>query len=197
MSGIAKRMSVALRSIGGIGINKAVSMRPHGCRLAVTGVVGTFWMGLAVAASPIVSWERIEGIVPHPDAPPAGGAIAGIQPVAFPWSVTRGYARLNTRTNALTFYVNGLSMGGSIGIGTTGAVTAVKGTIVCATTFVVSDTESVGISKSGDTYFFGQLSAAVDCDPSNLIFLLRVAEAVGGPPIQDFWLASGAVRRIR
>lgn len=173
--------------------------RIHIFRLAAAGLLSTLMVGLAFAESPIVSWERVEGIAPHPSSLPAGGAIAGIQPVAFPWSVTSGRVRLNTQTNRLAFYVNGLSMGGSIGIGTTGAVTAVKGTIICTTTFSISDTGSVQLSQDGDAYFRGELSAPVNCDPSNLIFLLRVAEVVGGPPapqIQNFWLASGAVRRM-
>jgi hypothetical protein len=159
--------------------------------------LGTLLSSLALATTPVVSWQRIEGIDPHPGAQPFAGAIARIQPVAFPWSVTRGRVRLNTQTNILTFYVSGLSMGGSIGIGTTGSVTAVKGTVVCTTPFAVSDTASIELSQSGDASFSGQLSPAVDCDPANLIFLLRVADVAGGvPPIQNFWLASGAVRRI-
>jgi len=190
MNNVTKRDALVRQSIG----NECIfnGMRSAGLRAIVLVALSTFLTGLAVAAGPIVTWQRVEGIDPHPNSATAG-AIAGIQPVAFPWSVTRGRVRLNTATNVLTFYVAGLSMGGSIGIGTTGPVTAVKGTIVCTTTFVVSDTDSVEMSEDGNVSFSGQLSPAVDCDPSRMIFLLRVAGGI--PQIQNFWLASGAVRR--
>ena len=64
----------------------------------------------AHAEGHIVSWERIVGIDPNPTG---GQVFAGISPVTFPWSITRGRALLNATTGRLYFDVKGLSMGAS------------------------------------------------------------------------------------
>lgn len=168
-------------------------------RLAATVLFGMLGMSAAQAGSPNVQWERIDGIVPHPDAINAGILPGQIEPVAFPWSVDRGRAQFDVRSNRLTFDVNGLSMGGSFRIGTTGIVTMVKGTIVCRLTGQFVDSPAVPLSKNGNAAFAGRLYVDVPCDAEDVIFVLRVAEVENPsvPQIQDRWLAHGAARRIQ
>ena len=154
--------------------------------------------GYSHAASPVVRWERIEGISPNP----AGQVLNGISPVAFPWSTTRGNALFNTNNGSLQFHVEGLSMGASptpvARIGTTGAVAEVKGTIMCHQSGEFVDSDPVELSADGDAMFSGQLTSIPSCEPDDLIFLLRIAAVVpGAPPIANLWLAHGAARKVR
>jgi len=165
----------------------------------VMGVIlGSAIAGVAHAENPVVRWDRIEGIKPNA----AGQVIHGIAPVAFPWSTTRGSASLNLDNGKLQFHVEGLSMGASPTlvalIGTTGAVTEVKATILCHQSGERVDSEVVELSEDGDAMFSGQLSSVPNCEASDLVFLLRIAGVVpDAPPIADLWLAHGAARKIR
>ncbi len=156
-------------------------------------------VGLAHAQSPMVRWERIQGIDPSA----TGRVVQGINPVTAPWSTTRGSALLNTENGRIQFQVEGLSIGSSPTplalIGTTGVVTMIKGTIICHEPGGdVVDTEPVELSPEGDALFTGELSEIPSCAPDKLVFLLRIAEVrEGAPPITNLWLAHGAVRKIR
>lgn len=166
-------------------------------RLVTAVLLGTVAVGIARAEVTVVHWQRIEGINPNP----TGQTLNGIVPVGFPWSVDEGRAVLNPANGRTRFHVAGLSMGASptafAAIGTTGAVTRVKGTVMCNQTGEFVDTDDVKLSPEGDAYFVGQLPFVPACEPGNLIFLLRIAEVVAGaPPITNLWLAHGAARRI-
>jgi len=179
--------------------------------LAAALVIGLFQTSIARADGQEVVWARIAGINPNPiGGQDIGGILNPVHPVGFPWSVTRGRAKLDLETNEVHFRVDGLSMGASPspfgGIGTTGVVTKVKGTIVCNPTppnpvspFPPIDTDAVELSAHGNASFHGTLSIPVACAPQNLVFLLRVAETPPFvfPSIVDLWLAHGAARRVR
>lgn len=206
-----KGLLTHLLNLGTIPIMNPASKLSAGIRLITASVLSSFLLGLANADSPVVSWERIEGIDPNPTVGVGGQTFilpdsSTSSPVGFPWSVTRGHARLIRTTDRLQFDVNGLSMGGSAGIGTTGAVTKVKGTVICVMPspvigpILVSDfaeTDAVDLSKEGDAHFQGKLTTHFDCpDPGQIAFLLRIADA-SVPILINSWLAHGAARRIQ
>lgn len=149
------------------------------------------------AGSPLVRWERIEGISPNA----TGQVFNGISPVTFPWSTTRGGALLNLHNGKLNFHLEGLSMGASPTpfalIGTTGVVTEIKGTIMCHQSGEFVDSDAVELSDEGDAQFSGQLTSVPYCEPGDLIFLIRIAAVrPDAPPISDRWLGHGAARKI-
>jgi len=83
---------------------------------------------------------------------------------------------------------------GGNAIGTPGAVTQVKGTLVCDTTGSLTadstlvDTPLVTLSAQGDARFAGQVTLPAAClNSPNIAFLIRVA---GGA-----WIAGGEVRQ--
>ena len=87
----------------------AIGLCPRVSALIVVAMLGSAGAGAVNAESPLIRWERIEGIVPSA----AGQTLSGIFPVSFPWSTTRGNATLNVDTGNLQFHVEGLSMGSS------------------------------------------------------------------------------------
>lgn len=95
----------------------------------------------------------------------------------------------------MQFEVQGLVLAGGNSIGTPGAVTQVKGTLVCDTigsatgNSTLVDTPLVTLSPQGSARFAGQvgpLPAACTSSP-NIAFLIRVS---GGA-----WIAGGVVRQ--
>ena len=166
--------------------------------LVIAAIFGSASMGVVYAESPMVHWERLEGIDPNV----TGQVLNGILPVTFPWSTTSGGALLNVTSGRLQFHVEGLSMGASptpvARIGTTGAVTEVRGTVMCHQSGDFADSEPVELSEDGDAFFSGTLLQMPYCDAGDLVFLLRVAAVVpGAPPITGRWLAHGAARKVR
>jgi hypothetical protein len=160
--------------------------------------VGCAPIGYAHAENSIVRWERIEGIDPIE----FGQEFGGILPVTVPWSTTDGRAMVNLETGRVQFHVEALSVGAGptplVRIGSTGIVEAVRGTLMCHQTGEFVDTDATELSGDGDAMYSGQLESLPNCDPTDLIFLLRIAAVTpGAPPVTDLWLAHGAARKIR
>ncbi len=145
----------------------------------------------AQARSGNVKWERIVGVTQPPSI------VGDVNSVGFPWTATRGQARVNLRTGQVMFDVNGLVLAGSPGvavIGTRGAgITTVRGTLVCdplgtSTGPSLFDTGVVPLSAQGNADFQGTVSLPNAC--INPAFLIRVATGF----LTDRWIAHGAVR---
>lgn len=132
-----------------------------------------------------VRWRTIVGNINDPGV---SNPVAGIPSGGLPWTTTQGNARVNLRTGMIAFSVQGLVLNGGNASGTPGAVTSVKGTLVCnagTPTHVVLDTATVPLSEEGDAEFIGNLGSVPAC--ANPLFLIRV-------PANDSWIATGAVR---
>jgi hypothetical protein len=75
-------------------------------------------------------------------------------------------------------------------IGTPGAVTQVKGTLVYITGATVLDTPLVTLNDRGDAEFEGVIGPVpTTCTPTNVAFLVRIAA--------NRWIANGAVRSTK
>jgi hypothetical protein len=152
------------------------------------------------ADGPSIRWERIEGIVPSNFS-----MVGGVPGILSPWTTNRGRAHVNLDTGRIKFDVDGLVLGGSpfpTGvIGTPGAVTAVRGILICnhsagaAATKVPTD--SVPLSSQGNADFQGTVTLPTECtsEPSDMAFLIQVTDASLPGPI-GFWIAHGAVRKF-
>ena len=154
------------------------------------------------AAAQTVSWRQVVGIIPANNVVGSGtGTIAG---GFLPWTTTGGSARVNLQTGEIHFSVRGLVFAGgssSITIGTTGPVTAVKGTLICDNNgsagggnSVLLETPSVPLSATGDASFNGDLgSLPVVCSTeSDIAFVMRVS-GFGGNAVEGPWIANRAV----
>jgi len=137
-----------------------------------------------------VSWNSMVGVITAPGVDNPVGTIHG---GAGPWSVHNGRARVNLSNGFTSFDVEGLVLNGSSSSGTPGAITAVKGTLVCnsvGTTPTILDTTAVSLNVHGDAHFEGQLSdLPATCD--NPVFLIRIAAPAGAA---GRWIATGARR---
>jgi hypothetical protein len=148
-----------------------------------------------------IIWERIEGITPVPSF--NGQIIEGILPVSFPWTLEHGRAQVNLANGKFEIFLSGLAIGAMptplSPLGTTGVVTAVRGTLVCAGEGAIFDTDAVDLTETGDAFVRGRLADGVTaCTPERMVFLLRVAAVLpGAPDITGHWLAYGASRRIQ
>lgn len=132
-----------------------------------------------------VRWRTIVGNINDPGV---SNPVAGIPSGGLPWTTTGGSARVDLRTGRIAFNVEGLVLNGGNTSGTPGAVTSVKGTLVCnagTATQAVLDTATVPLSQEGDAEFIGNLGGVAAC--ANPLFLIRV-------PANDSWIATGAVR---
>jgi hypothetical protein len=135
-----------------------------------------------------VRWQTLIGILQ------ANNVAAGVSGGGQPWSTLGGNANVNLVTGHVDFEVRGLVLAGGNSIGTPGAITAVKGTLVCDTDGsagapVLVDTVLVPLSDEGDARFHGSvgaLPAACTSEP-DLSFLVRVGAGR--------WIANGAVLR--
>jgi hypothetical protein len=138
----------------------------------------------------IVSWNSIAGVITAPGVDNPIGAIHG---GAGPWSVHSGRARVNLSNGFTSFEVEGLVLNGSSSSGTPGAITEVKGTLVCdsgGTAPTISDTAAVSLNVRGDAHFEGQISdLPTTCD--HPIFLIRIATPAGAA---GRWIATGTRR---
>lgn len=138
-----------------------------------------------------VSWKSIVGLSTAPGVDNPVGAIHG---GAGPWTVSAGHARVNLLNGYTSFDVDGLVLNGSSSSGTPGAITAVKGTLVCnsgGTSPAILDTLAVSLNVHGDAHFDGQISDLPStCE--NPVFLIRIATPAGAA---GRWIATG-VRRF-
>jgi hypothetical protein len=165
--------------------------------LVLTGGFIAFWLFPAsvMAASPIVSWEDIIGIIQAGNL--VGMGTGQVRGAGQPWSTQEGFARVNLETGMVQFLVRGLVLAGGNSIGTPDAVTQVKGTLVCNTSgsagggnSVLVDTDLVPLDDQGDAHFVGDvgiLPPACVTEP-DIAFLIRTS---GGA-----WLANGSVRKL-
>jgi hypothetical protein len=160
--------------------------------MAIVGVV--LVLQNAIADEDRLRWEEVVGIIQAGNIVGSGsGQVAG---GGQPWSVTDGNASVDLRTARIKFNVRGLVLAGGNGIGTPGAITQVKGTLVCDTdgsagggNSTVIDTPPVTLSPEGDARFSGELGvlpSACATEP-DIAFLVRI-----GP---GRWIANGAVLR--
>jgi hypothetical protein len=177
---LARRLPVALLLLSGILVYTAVNVA-HAQAAPRFGPAGT-----------AVAWSHMEGIIqPGSFVGTGTGKVTG---GGFPWYVVNGQAYVNLTTGALAFHVQGLVFAGGNFIGTPGAITSVKGTLVCDTTGTANgnstlvDSPMVTLSAAGNASFFGNLGTipAVCSSEPNIAFLIRTGSGL--------WLASGAVR---
>jgi hypothetical protein len=139
-------------------------------------------------------WQEVVGIIQAGNVVGAGtGAVAG---GGQPWTTTGGSAMVDLRKGRIKFEVRGLVFAGGNAIGTPGAVSEVRGTLVCDTNgdgsggnSVLVDTPLVELDAQGDAQFNGEVGfipAACSTQP-DIAFLIRTG---GGR-----WIANGAVLR--
>jgi hypothetical protein len=163
---------------------------------AIAAAAGLLLFSLphAAFADQAVQWRRIVGIIQAGDTVGTGtGKVTG---GGQPWYAVSGSAVVDLTSGEIQFHVQGLVFAGGNTIGTPGAVTQVKGTLVCDTTgssngnSTLVDTPLVTLSPQGDARFAGQVgplpSACVNSP--DIAFLIRVS---GGA-----WIASGEVRAV-
>lgn len=169
--------------------------------LALAFLLNPAWSFAKQGGNPTIIWERIEGITPLPNF--NGQVIEGILPVSFPWTLEHGRAQVNLASGKFEIFLRGLAIGAMptplSPLGTTGVVTAVKGTLVCYGGGPVIDTDAVSLTETGDAFLRGTLAEGVGaCAPERMVFLLRVAAVLpNAPNITSYWLAYGASRRIQ
>lgn len=141
-------------------------------------------VSVSARADDVVRWKTIIGIIQ------AGNVVGNITGGGQPWSTTGGEAKANLTNSRIEFNVRGLVLAGGNTIGTPGAITQVKGTVICnaGTTNSTADTPLVDLSPTGDAQFSGETTTPIpaDCTPSNIAFLVRIAA--------NRWIANGAVR---
>jgi len=169
-----------LRQSSTIGMMTAAGILLLGCSYA------------AIAADQTVEWQRIVGIIQAGDTVGTGtGKVTG---GGQPWFARGGSAAVDLTSGQMQFDVQGLVFAGGNAIGTPGAVTQVKGTLVCDTTGTATgnstlvDTPLVTLSSQGNARFAGQVGPlpAACVNSPNIGFLIRVS---GGG-----WIAGGEVR---
>jgi hypothetical protein len=140
--------------------------------------------------NPTVSWNSIVGVI---IAPGVDNPVGTIHAGAGPWTVHSGRARVNLLNGYTSFEVDGLVLNGTNSSGTPGAITAVKGTLVCnsgGTVPTILDTAAVSLNVHGDAHFEGQISDfPATCD--NPAFLIRIVTPAGAA---GRWIATGARR---
>jgi hypothetical protein len=132
-------------------------------------------------ADETIRWKTIIGIIQ------AGNVVAGIGGGGQPWSTLGGEASLNLDTGKLRFSVRGLVLAGGNTIGTPGAVTQVKGTLVCnasASAPTLHDSTVVPLSAEGDAKFSGSIGI-LPASCFDAVFLVRIPAGR--------WIANGAV----
>jgi hypothetical protein len=153
----------------------------------MTSAVGAFLLvGIASPsqANDSVRWKTIIGVAQ------ASNVVGGITGGGQPWSTREGEVHVKLSDGTVEFEVRGLVLAGGNTIGTPGAVTQVKGTLVCgpgSASPVVIDTDLVPLSPQGDAEFYGSFnSSTAGCSATDVAFLVRTA---GGA-----WIGNGSVR---
>jgi hypothetical protein len=184
-------------------------------------IPGTFlFVGLLAASSPGLAeqhghkliWKRIVGIA-APDSlvgRPSDGTDCniGVDCVAgtpAPWTAADGRAEVDLDRGQVEFSVEGLVVASDpsfANLGTTAAITMVKGTLVCNDTQPgvpeLVDTDAVPLSARGNAKFHGSVDLPASCsnEPGDVVFLIRIAD-VSDPArafLIDLYNAFGAVR---
>jgi hypothetical protein len=138
-----------------------------------------------------VRWNSIKGVI---TAPGIDNPVAGISAGTLPWTTTRGKARVNLATGAAYFEVEGLVLNGGNATGTTGPIDQVEGSLVCnagTDNQVISTTDPVPLSSTGDAEFSGNIGA-IPSPCANPLFLIRIGP--DRPGANQRWIATGAVR---
>ena len=164
----------------------------------------------AQAANTTLKWSSIVGLAQSGDMVGVGtGQVTG----AVPWNTTKGSASVNLTSGKVTFSVTGLILavgsapGDSLfgeGIGTSGGVTGVEGTLVCNVdgltggtgNSVTMDTASVPLSFEGNASFkgsFGSIDPSCTAAPQDTAFLIRITEPVG---FLGLYIAFGGVLTV-
>ena len=77
------------------------------------------------AAQQNVRWRSVVGVIQP------GNVVGGITGGGQPWTTLGGHASVNLASSRVEFEVRGLVLAGGNSIGTPGANTQVKGTLVC------------------------------------------------------------------
>jgi hypothetical protein len=139
-----------------------------------------------------VRWERIVGVI---TALNVNNPVGNISSGTFPWTTRSGLARVDLKTGAVEWEVDGLVINGANFSGTPGPITAVKGTLVCDAggNQTVIDTLPVPLNAHGDAQFSGHFFQNIPATCGNPIFLIRIAAPVGAA---GRWIATGATRSI-
>jgi hypothetical protein len=168
--------------------------------LVVAGLVLGAVIGGNASADPgdNLSWQSVIGIAQAGNVVGTGtGAVTG----AGVWSAQGGHVNvfLNKGTGKIDFEVHGLVLAGGNAIGTPGAVTQVRGTLVCDTdgsasglNSVLVETPPVDLSDEGNAEFHGSVGAlpAVCASEPDIAFLIRA-----GASATAKWIANGTVLR--
>jgi hypothetical protein len=140
-------------------------------------------------AAGVVTWERINGL------PIVGNRVGGIAGAGDPWSTTSGHAAVDLRSSVMEFSVTGLVLAGGDFIGTTGPITAVKGTLICDAhkNPTIISTGLVPLDAQGNANFLGSISSkSASCRlPRGVVFLITI------PTHPANWIAYGAVETFR
>jgi hypothetical protein len=173
-------------------------MRCHAIRSVLLSV---FAIAAAAASAPSVAdsdntarWATVVGIMQAGNV--VGSGTGSVQGGGQPWSTLGGNASVNLRNGRIDFDVRGLVLAGGNSIGTPGAITEVKGTLVCDTNgsagggnSVLVDTPLVPLDEEGDARFHGNVGAlpAVCTSETDIAFLIRIGAGR--------WIANGAVLR--
>ena len=160
-----------------------------------TLLVSTFAIAAAGGSLPALAdgdntarWQTIIGIMQ------ANNVVGGVAGGGQPWSTLGGNATVDLASGRIDFEVRGLVLAGGNSIGTPGAITQVKGTLVCDTdasggATVLVDTPLVTLSEEGNARFHGNvgpLPAACTSQP-DMAFLVRIGAGR--------WIANGSVLR--
>jgi hypothetical protein len=147
----------------------------------------------AFAANPDekLQWRSVIGIIQGNNTVGTGtGAATG---APGPWSATGGHADVSLQTGQINFDVRGLVLAAGNSIGTPGAVSQVKGTLVCDTdgsasgqNSVIVDTPLVDLDDEGNARFNGRVTLPAVCATEpDVAFLIRTASGR--------WIANGSV----
>jgi hypothetical protein len=137
-----------------------------------------------------VRWNNIVGVI---TAPGIDNPVGTIHAGAGPWSVHSGRARVNLSNGFTLFEVDGLVLNGSASSGTPGAITSVKGTLVCNSggpAPTILDTTPVSLNVHGDAHFEGEVYD-IPSTCNNPVFLIRIVTPTGAA---GRWIGTGAER---
>ena len=142
-----------------------------------------------------VRWETIIGIIQAGNVVGDTTAPPGIAGGGQPWSTLGGKAYVDLLHSVVAFEVKGLVLAGGNSIGTPGAITMVKGTLVCnpaTTSPTIIDTSPVPLDGQGNASFYGSVSGmTAGCNASAVAFLIRISSTT---PANGRWIANGAVQ---
>jgi hypothetical protein len=158
--------------------------------------LGTAFAGANANADPGdgFGWHAVIGIAAPNNVVGTGtGAATG---APGPWSARGGHVNVDPDYGTINFNVDGLVLASGNAIGTPGAVTQVKGTLICDTdgsdsggNSVIVDTPLVTLDEQGDARFQGSVGAlpAACTTQTDIAFLVRTASGR--------WIGNGAVLR--